>query len=233
MYALVPRPPCSRAHLKDPARSLAWSLARSGSRRSGARLMSAAGIGADHGLDVALCRRAATGDARAQGMVARRVLARVRNIARSLATRAADADDAAQYALLEVLRSCKNFAGRASLEAWAARIATRATLRHLARERRHQTAGAPEALSAGVEPPHSPLAETLPRSLREYLRELPEPQRTALVLHHALGHTLEEIAELTDVSRNTVKGRLRLGMAALRKRVRREQRLGAPQRRAP
>lgn len=197
--------------------------------------MTEPGLQTDHDLDVALCRLAASGDRRAQARVARRVLPRVRAIARSLATHAADADDAAQHALLEVLRSCKTYAGRASLDAWAARIATRAALRHLDRERRRRTASADgnTPTPVHVRESHAPLAEALPRSLREYLSELPDPQRTVLVLHHALGHTLDEIADLTDVGRNTVKGRLRLGMAALRKCVRREQRLGAPLREAP
>ncbi len=62
--------------------------------------------------------------------------------------------------------------------------------------------------------------------MREYLDELPEAQRSALVLHHALGHSVEEIAALTGVSPDTVKGRLKLGTAALRKRVRQEIAIG-------
>ena len=180
-------------------------------------------------VDVALARRASSGDRSAQALVARRVLPRVRKIARSLAGSTAEADDAAQAALLEVLRSCHTYRGDATLERWAARIATRASLRHLQRERKRSTAGeevvedAADLRGAGPR-----LAEDLPRGLQAYLRELPEAQRSALVLHHALGYSLDEVAELTDVSSNTVKGRLRLGLAALRKLVRREQRIGAP-----
>ncbi len=181
-------------------------------------------------LDAAVAKRAAQGDRAAQATIARRVLPRVRKVARSLATCTADADDAAQHALLEVLRSCHTYRGDAALERWAARIATRATLRHLQRERTRSTAGD----AAGVEDAadhrggEAQLAEELPRALSLYLRELPEPQRNALVLHHALGYSLDEVAELTLVSPNTVKGRLRLGLASLRKLVRREQRIGAP-----
>lgn len=178
--------------------------------------------------DVALAQEASQGDRRAQAIVARRVLPRVRKVARSLATSTADADDAAQHALLEVLRSCHTFRGDASLERWAARIATRAALRHLQRERKRSTAGEAALDEAPAIAPGPSLADDLPRGLRSYLGELPEAQRSALVLHHALGYSLDEVAELTDVSPNTVKGRLRLGLAALRKHVRREQRIGAP-----
>lgn len=178
--------------------------------------------------DVALARKAAKGDRSAQSIIARRVLPRVRKVARSLATSTPDADDAAQHALLEVLRSCHSFRGDASLERWAARIATRAALRHLQRERKRSTASEDAIEEAADLGPLPSLADDLPRGLQTYLRELPEAQRNALVLHHALGYSLDEVAELTDVSPNTVKGRLRLGLAALRKRVRREQRIGAP-----
>lgn len=180
-------------------------------------------------MDVALARKAAQGDRTAQATVARRVLPRVRKVARSLAATTPDADDAAQHALLEVLRSCHSFRGDASLERWAARIATRAALRHLQRERRRSTASDAAVEDAiDLHPKTCGLAEDLPRGLQAYLRELPEAQRTALVLHHALGYSLDEVAELTNVSPNTVKGRLRLGLGALRKLVRREQKIGAP-----
>lgn len=180
-------------------------------------------------IELALARKAAEGDRAAQATIARRVLPRVRKVARSLASTTADADDAAQHALLEVLRSCHTYRGDASLERWAARIATRAALRHLKRERKRSTA-ADEGIqdAADLRPRGSGLAEDLPRGLQAYLRELPEAQRSALVLHHAMGYSLDEVAQLTEVSPNTVKGRLRLGLAALRKLVRREQRIGAP-----
>ncbi len=180
-------------------------------------------------LDAALAKRAAEGDRKAQANIARRVMPRVRKVARSLATSTADADDAAQYALLEVLRSCHTFRGDAALERWAARIATRAALRHLKRERKRSTASDAVVEDAADHRGREPrLAENLPRGLQTYLGELPEAQRSALVLHHALGYSLDEVAELTEVSPNTVKGRLRLGLASLRKLVRREQRIGAP-----
>lgn len=177
-------------------------------------------------LELETVRRAASGDARAQAWLARRVVGRVRRVSRALARNAADADDAAQLSLIEVLRSAHTYRGEASLDAWAGRIAARTTLRHLARERRKAEPVVEEApvLIAPAGP--EPMAETLPRDLRCYLHQLPEPQRNAIVLHHALGHSLDEVAEMAEVSRNTIKGRLRLGLAALRKLVRRDQTIG-------
>lgn len=176
-------------------------------------------------LELETMRRAAEGDARAQTWLAHRVLGRVRKVARALSRHAADADDAAQLSLIEILRSARTFRGESSLEAWAGRIAVRTTMRHLKRERKRTepVVDAPDPMAVR---PGPALAESLPRELHHYLDQLPEPQRNAMVLHHALGHSLEEIAEMEGVSANTIKSRLRLGGASLRKLVRRDQKIG-------
>lgn len=94
-----------------------------------------------------------------------------------------------------------------------------------------RTPSAPAATAPGEDeelaaPPPSRPSEALPRDVREYLDELPEAQRSAILLHHALGHSVDEIAALTGASPDTVKGRLKLGTAALRKRVRQEIAIG-------
>jgi RNA polymerase sigma-70 factor (ECF subfamily) len=61
-----------------------------------------------------------------------------------------------------------------------------------------------------------------PRPLVEYLAELPETRRVALVLRHVMGYSIEEIAELTEVSPNTVKDRLLRAREQVRKTLRRE-----------
>ena len=121
-----------------------------------------------------------------------------------------------------------SYRGDAGIESWAKRIAVRTTLRYLKRERRRR----PDVSLQDVgEPRHGERAPqhavTLSRDVRVFLESVSEVQRTALVLHHALGYSLDEVAEMTGASANTVKSRLRLGTRALRKRVRREQRIGA------
>jgi RNA polymerase sigma-70 factor (ECF subfamily) len=55
--------------------------------------------------------------------------------------------------------------------------------------------------------------------LRRLLDELPEAQATALVLHCVGGLTLEEVAAATQSPLETARSRLRLGKAALRKKI--------------
>ena len=160
-----------------------------------------------------------------------RLRPRIATIARALLRHAADADDATQASLLEILRAAESFRGDGSFDGWADRIAVRTTLR-LARQRRVRGLRVddtePDAIAE--EPPHSSLAEMLPRELSEYLAELPEIRRTALVLRHALGYSVEEIAELTGVSPNTVKDRLLAAREQVRKHVRRDLATGATRR---
>jgi RNA polymerase sigma-70 factor (ECF subfamily) len=77
----------------------------------------------------------------------------------------------------------------------------------------------PEELSAEL---MTPAGHGVPRALVEYLAELPETRRVALVLRHVLGYTVEEIAGLTEASPNTVKDRLLQAREQVRKILRRE-----------
>ncbi len=193
-------------------------------------LVEAGGAVADAGEAVSLERatieRAATGDPKAQAWLARRVLPKIRRVARALASTAADADDAAQLSLLEVLASIGTYRGESSLDAWVGRVAARTTLRHLQRERRKSEPVVDAVDRLAARDGGEPLTHALARDVQEYLDRLPAPQREAIVLHHALGHSLSEIAEMEDASANTIKSRLRLGMAALRKAVRRDRAIG-------
>ena len=174
--------------------------------------------------DVERVHRAGTGDTQAQTWLVTRVLPRVRRIARTFLGGSADADDAAQTALLAILRSAPTYRGEAAVEGWAGRIAVRATLRIAAERKRERPLSATELDGSEEEaaPESARSREALPRELRAYLDGLPEAQRTAVLLHHALDHSIDEIAETMEVSPDTVKSRLRLGLAALRKQIRQD-----------
>lgn len=176
------------------------------------------------GEDLERTRLAGEGDSKAQAWLLARVIGPVRRIARAFLRSSADADDAAQLALLAILRSASTYRGEAPVEVWARRVAVRTILRFIQRERRQDPRmGAQEE---GIEEPSvedgEPTFEALPRDIREYLMQLPEAQRNAVILHHALGYSIDEIGELTEVSPDTVKSRIRLGTAALRRQVQRE-----------
>jgi RNA polymerase sigma-70 factor, ECF subfamily len=156
----------------------------------------------------------------------RRLWPRVQRLVASFVRDRADADDAAQLALLEILRAISSYRGEAKLESWADRIAVRTAIR-VARTRRlaavRQDALEPDQLA---QPDVESMGEELPRALSSYLDALPEARRTALVLRHALGYSVQEIAELTGCSENTVKDRLLSARHEVRRMVRRDVALG-------
>jgi RNA polymerase sigma-70 factor (ECF subfamily) len=170
----------------------------------------AAQLSADLGLMEAVAR----GDARAREELVRRLMPRAQRLCQALLRNAADAKDACQTALLQVLRSAPTYRGECSLEYWSDRIVTRTALRWMTSERRKRQASLPH--ETGVDG-----GAAQPRVLlRECLNRLSEPQRTTLVLRACFEYSVDEIAALTHCSRNTVKDRLTRARQILRALVR-------------
>lgn len=152
--------------------------------------------------DCLLARRAAVGDLAAQRELAQRILPRAKGVSHALLRDPANARDASQTAMLEVLRSVHSYRGECSLEHWSDRIISRTALRWIAHERR--SGRIPLAEVQGREGELTPTRTFM----RECLELLPEPQATALVLRACFEYTVDEIADMTQTSRNTVKDRL-------------------------
>lgn len=178
--------------------------------------------------DLALMKLVAGGDPHAQRVLAHRLAPRVQRLTRRLLSNTADADDAAQVGLMEILRSAQTFREEASVERWADRIAARTALRHVREQRRRSLfqlhALESDDLHAGDQ--NEDANEETPRRLEEYLAELPEGRREVLVLKHALGYTTEEIAELIDKPLGTIKDRLVAARRQIRRLILRELRIG-------
>lgn len=125
------------------------------------------------------------------------------------------ADDAAQEALVQVMRDLRTLREPAALRAWARRIAVREAVRHARRDRQDgQRAGGTEidALSA---PAHDP---GLASDVRAVLARLAPEQRAILVLRDLEGLSEDEAAEQLGVARGTVKSRLFRAREAFAKR---------------
>ena len=182
--------------------------------------------------DLALMKLVAGGDAHAQRVLAHRLAPRVRRVARRLLSNGADADDAAQVALMEILRSAQSYREEASVERWADRIAVRTALRQAREQRRRgwlfgsRDDGEEPRAFERVEPEDPGTREETPRRLEEYLAELPLARREVLVLKHALGYTTDEIAELVDKPIGTIKDRLVAARKQIRRSILRELRIG-------
>ena len=175
--------------------------------------------------DLALAAAAGAGDPEASERFVRRALPLVRRVARALIADRTESEDALQLALIEVLGAAPTFRGTGPLDHWIRKVASRAVLRHARKTRSSRLHGLEtpiEARSIGG----ATVLESLPRPLEQYLRMLPEPQREALVLRHALGHTIPEIAELTEAPEPTVISRIKKARLELRRLIQRDINLG-------
>jgi RNA polymerase sigma factor (sigma-70 family) len=131
----------------------------------------------------------------------------------------AELEDTIQDCLIEVTRALPSYRFEGSLLGYVTKIAVRRALasrrRSVARVRHLQM----------LEDLHDegPLLDTsaggIERTevMRDLIRRLSDVQAETLVLRVVLGFSVEEIAQLSEVSVNTVKTRLRLGKNALRR----------------
>ena len=159
----------------------------------------------------------------AQEAMVRLVYGRVRRLARGLCGADADADDVAQQVVIEVLRDAHRFRFEGALEHWVDRITVRCVMRALERERRRRGLLArwllPGSLPWGTEARAS-LRD--PASIEGVLAKLSPERRQAVLLHHGLGYSVIEMADMLDVPRGTVKDRLVASKRLLRRWLREE-----------
>ena len=125
-----------------------------------------------------------------------------------------DADDVLQGVLWTVARKLAWLDEPAAFTAWVFRIASRAALRHVTRERRVWPFGSPEELDLV---PADDAAPAVSRDEIERLLAVATPRsRAVLVLHYLEDLSLDEVAAVLDVPVGTVKSRLAYGLRLIR-----------------
>ena len=153
-----------------------------------------------------------------------------------------DAHDVVQEAFLRAYRGLRGFKGQAKFSSWLYRITLNLCRDWIRRERRAPLVQVPE----GTDPidladqrvaPTESVEELVARremsaAVAKAMAELPEEQRTAIMLKEYHGLTFQEIAEQLDCPLSTVKTRLYQGLSVLRRRLERRQAEEASLRRA-
>ncbi len=169
--------------------------------------------------DVALAQAAANGESSARRKLAGRLFDHVRATVFYLAAGHSEVEDCVQLALIEILKSTSTFRGDSSLEAWAERIAVRATLRYI-KTRRWRSEIVTLVAEHDRPDEGSPEVEVLrgqiSRRLTSILRSVQRKQQEVLILRLVLGYSIAEIAELTETNAHTVRYRLKSGRKELR-----------------
>jgi RNA polymerase sigma-70 factor (ECF subfamily) len=171
--------------------------------------------------DRQLVAAAQAGDRRALETLLGRHYDRVHAVCRRIAGSSRDADDAAQEAMISIVRGLSRFDHRAAFSTWAYRIATNAALDELRRRKRRpllrsvadadETAPEPADERAGrrVEAVADRLA------IDDAIADLPEEFRSAVVLRDVADLDYAEIASVLDVPLGTVKSRIARGRSLL------------------
>lgn len=118
------------------------------------------------------------------------------------------ADDAAQDAFVSAIRSLSKYDPSRPFAPWIAKIAVNRARDLLRVERRRHVTELDVDLEA-AEPADA-------TGLLLAVAVLPSEQREAVVLHHVLGFTLREVAEIVGTPEGTVASRLGRGVAGIR-----------------
>jgi RNA polymerase sigma-70 factor (ECF subfamily) len=166
--------------------------------------------------DFELIRAAQSGDALAMSRLLDGLAPYVGRICGAIALHSGP--DAAQEALIQVLRDLAGLREPGALRGWVRRIATREAVRHAERDRRHASGGS-DANGAAAAPDAigripAPGDAALQADVRGVLAELQPDQRAILVLRDLEGLSEQEAAEQLKIAKGTAKSRLHRARAA-------------------
>jgi RNA polymerase sigma-70 factor, ECF subfamily len=127
-----------------------------------------------------------------------------------------DGEDVVQEALVKAIEALPDAGPLASPESWLFRIAHNAALDFLRRRARQNAIRSDEDPDMVIDPA-APVddRQIAAASLRTFMR-LPVAQRSSVILMDVLGHSLEEIGAVMDLTIPAVKAALHRGRARLR-----------------
>jgi RNA polymerase sigma-70 factor, ECF subfamily len=166
-------------------------------------------------VDRDLVERAQHGDREAFAILAGAWIARLRHLAQLMLNYPDLADDAVQEALVVAWRDLRGLRDPDRFGAWLHRILVRSVLREARRERRALGLTVPFDDVTLAAPTGSDLIADRDEIDRGF-RRLKAEHRAVLVLHHYLGLSDDETAEVLHVPPGTVRSRLNRATAAMR-----------------
>ena len=167
--------------------------------------------------DEDLIRASQSGDMASLEVLLDRHHDRIRAVCAKVVGRGADADDAAQMALIAIVKNLNTFDGRARFTTWSYRIATNAAIDELRRRNRRTAA------SIDDDDHHLELATigdlgnatAAKLDIDAALDQLPEEFRIPVILRDLCGLDYEQIAATLELAPGTVRSRIARGRGKL------------------
>lgn len=167
--------------------------------------------------DEDLIRAAQSGDMASLEILLDRHHDRIRAVCARVVGNHADADDAAQMALISIVKNLDSYDGRAKFTTWSYRIATNAAIDELRKQKR-RPASSLDAEDHHLEPVAlGNLADATAARLdvNDALEQLPEDFRLPVILRDLCGLDYDQISEVLDIAPGTVRSRIARGRGKL------------------
>ncbi len=163
--------------------------------------------------------KSALNDTQAGQHVLDRVCPKVYQIVRMLVGNSNEAEELTQICLVEILQNLQKYRGEGPIHAWAGQLAYRTAMREL--KKRHKSMLIycqfdDEPDEAIEDPEKTVMRHELWQKLYTSIEKIPIKRRTALLLHLVYAYSIPEVAQVTGVSVNTVKDRLKTAYRELR-----------------
>jgi RNA polymerase sigma-70 factor, ECF subfamily len=185
--------------------------------------------------DLALLRRAQTGDFAAFEVLIGKLQGRVYGVVYRILGQAQDAEDVVQQTFLSLIEHIDTFRGESAVATWVLRIATNFALKILRKRKGLPTVSFEEQDELFATVPHpdyiaqwreSPESIVERAELRETLdqaiAELDDKHRVVFVLRDIEGFSTEETATMVGITESNVKVRLLRARLQLREKLTRE-----------
>ena len=205
----------TRRSLAGASRGIVARKATTGATRSAADSKSSAeAVAAAREEERGFVLAAQEGDTNAFAQLVRRHQQRAYAVARAVLLSHEDAEDAVQEGFLHAHRALSRFRPDQPFGAWLHRIISNAAL-DLARRRKVRDTD--ELVDTHASPFRDPAeADELHDRLRSALSQLPDRQRSVLVLHDVEGYKHAEIGAMLGIPEGTARSDLHHARAAMR-----------------
>ncbi len=170
-----------------------------------------------HESEAAAVARARTGDGDAFRLLVERYGRSVFRLGYRLTGNEQDAEDVVQETFLRAFRQLDKYDGRASFHTWIYRIASNYSLDLLRARRRTETPEPESLVSTETSADRRVLSEQIGDRLRQAMDDLSSQERSAFVLRHYEGLSIEEIGGVLGIAQSATKNSIFRAVQKLRR----------------